>query len=147
MKAQQKDSRTSKRNEGTPPVQRASSSDTAIPQTTRDKATGVAISGSALSANGRPQIDQSKRDMSHIAFPHKSNTTPAKTVKMTVLSDSSVTSCANAVIKEQPRGALIVSFDEKPVSDGELTQIAVRLHECDPFWEIVAYVNVFQTNP
>ena len=94
-----------------------------------------------------PPVGRSKRDMSHIATPQGMSALSATSIEMKVMEDTPVTSCANAVIVGNPRGCVTVKFDDKPVSEKELQQIASRLHDCEPFWEIVAYVKVFQTNP
>ena len=144
QKSRLKDMGLHQENEGTS-LHRSSPS--AVAQPIKDTATRIASSASPPSVNGHPTICHSKQDMAHIAVPEKSRTGSTQSIEMRIMDDTPGTSYANAVITERPRGSVLVKFDNKPVSTAKLKEIGVRLYECDPFWEIVAYVDVFQTNP
>ena len=92
---------------------------------------------------------------SHVKFPEQSVTTStATTIEMTIVEDSSSPSFANACIpkeidngvpKLKIRGRTTIKFLDQPVSSQALREIGDRIHSWLPFWDINAYVRVFQT--
>ena len=44
------------------------------------------------------------------------------------------------------RRQIKVQFDSKPVPETLGQSVAIRLSDWEPFWEVVSYVKIFQTN-